>query len=111
MRYDEIAKLFLRLNRTNTTLNPQELRNAEFNGEFLRLAEEIAQNEFWDNYKIFTQSDIRRMQDIQFISTLLIFLRMGIEQDNTQNQLIECMINTMRITLRRLRTELSLTKC
>ncbi|EFA8782711.1 TPA: DUF262 domain-containing protein [Escherichia coli] len=87
LRYDEIAKLFLRLNRTNTTLNPQELRNAEFNGEFLRLAEEIAQNEFWDNYKIFTQSDIRRMQDIQFISTLLIFLRMGIEQDNTQKSI------------------------
>lgn len=87
LQYDEIAKLFLRLNRTNTTLNPQELRNAEFNGEFLKLADDIAQEKFWGDFNIFTQSDIRRMQDIQFISTLLIFLRMGIEQDNTQKSI------------------------
>lgn len=84
LQYEEIAKLFLRLNRTSTTLNPQELRNAEFNGEFLKLAENISQHEFWSKYNIFSPSDIRRMQDIQYISTLLIFLRMGIEQDNTQ---------------------------
>ena len=87
LKYDEISKLFLRLNRTNTTLNPQELRNAEFNGEFLKLAEEIAKNSFWEKYEIFTNSDIRRMQDIQFISTLLIFLRMGIEKGNNQSSI------------------------
>ncbi|HGN1344203.1 TPA: DUF262 domain-containing protein [Pseudomonas aeruginosa] len=87
LQHEEIAKLFLRLNRTSTTLNPQELRNAEFNGEFLKLAEEISLNDFWVKYNIFTQSDIRRMQDIQHISTLLIFLRMGIEQDNTQRSI------------------------
>lgn len=84
---EEIAKLFLRLNRTSTTLNPQELRNAEFNGLFLRLAAEIAQHDFWTDYCVFTNSDIRRMQDIQFISTLLIFIRMGIEQDNSQRSI------------------------
>jgi len=87
LQREEIAKLFLRLNRTNTTLNPQELRNAEFNGEFLKLAEEISQHDFWNKYKVFTQSDIRRMQDIQHISSLLIFIRMGIEQDNTQRSI------------------------
>lgn len=82
---DEIATLFLRLNRTSTTLNPQELRNAEFNGKFLELSAELSQNSFWEKYKVFSQSEIRRMQDIQFISTLLIFLRMGIEKDNNQS--------------------------
>ncbi|PST96514.1 hypothetical protein C9I87_02915 [Photobacterium iliopiscarium] len=84
---EEIAKLFLRLNRTSTTLNPQELRNAEFNGLFLKLAAEIAQHDFWTDYCVFTKTDIRRMQDIQFISTLLIFIRMGIEQDNSQRSI------------------------
>lgn len=84
---DEIAKLFLRLNRTSTTLNPQELRNAEFNGLFLELSAEIAQHDFWSDYCVFTKPDIRRMQDIQFISTLLIFIRMGIEQDNSQRSI------------------------
>lgn len=84
---DDIAKLFLRLNRTSTTLNPQELRNAEFNGQFLQLAEDISKNEFWNKHSVFNKSDIRRMQDIQFISTLLIFIRMGIEQDNSQRSI------------------------
>lgn len=82
---DEISKLFLRLNRTSTTLNPQELRNAEFNGKFLMLAEELSKNEFWETHNIFSKAEIRRMQDIQFISTLLIFIRMGIEKDNNQS--------------------------
>jgi hypothetical protein len=82
---DEISKLFLRLNRTSTTLNPQELRNAEFNGKFLTLAEELSKNDFWEAHFIFSKSEIRRMQDIQFISTLLIFIRMGIEKDNNQS--------------------------
>ncbi|PSV98274.1 DUF262 domain-containing protein [Photobacterium iliopiscarium] len=84
---EEIAKLFLRLNRTSTTLNPQELRNAEFNGLFLTLAEDISKHDFWNTYEVFTKIDIRRMQDIQFISTLLIFIRMGIEQDNSQRSI------------------------
>ena len=82
---DEIYKLFLRLNRTSTTLNPQELRNAEFNVAFLTLAEEISKDEFWEDNHIFSKSEIRRMQDIQFISTLLIFIRSGIEKDNNQS--------------------------
>jgi len=82
---ENIVKLFLRLNRTNTTLNPQELRNAEFSGQFINLAEEISKHVFWEDFKIFNSSDIRRMLDIQFISTLLIFIRSGIEEETTQS--------------------------
>ena len=84
---EEIVKIFLRLNSTNTSLNPQELRNAEFNGEFIKLAEQISEFSFWDDYGIFNSGDLRRMLDIQFISTLLIFLRMGIEEETTQSSL------------------------
>nr|WP_139138711.1 DUF262 domain-containing protein [Vibrio diabolicus] len=75
---NEIKKMFLRLNKTNTSLNPQELRNAEFNGLFIKLADELSANCFWEKYKVFTKNDLRRMNDIQVISTLLMFFRQGI---------------------------------
>lgn len=81
---EEIVKMFLRLNSTDKSLNPQELRNAEFNGEFLDNAQKIAKLDFWENHKIFSTDSIRRMKDIEFISSLLIFLRNGIESEITQ---------------------------
>jgi hypothetical protein len=82
--YADIVKLFLRLNRTNIALNPQELRNAAFGGKFLRLADKIASLSFWTEHNVFNATDLRRMGDIQFISTLLIFLRRGIEEETSQ---------------------------
>lgn len=84
---EEIKEMFLRLNSNNMTLNPQELRNAEFDGQFLRLAQEISENEFWSSFKIFSPMQLRRMQDIEFISTILLFLRSGMDEDVTQNNL------------------------
>ncbi|MFL9670403.1 DUF262 domain-containing protein [Variovorax sp. AB1(2024)] len=82
---DDIVKMFLRLNKTSNALNPQELRNAEFNGEFLKASERVAQLEFWRRWNLFSDTEIRRMQDIQFASTLLIFIRSGFEDETTQS--------------------------
>lgn len=87
VKKDDIVKMFLRLNSTNTTLNPQELRKAEFRGRFLELADEISKFQFWEDYRIFTIPQIRRMGDIQFISSILIFFRMGIEEETTQSNI------------------------
>ena len=84
---DRIVEMFLRLNSTNMTLNPQELRNAKFDGEFIELCAELAENEFWEENKLFSIADIRRMQDIQFISTILMFLRHGISEDTNQENI------------------------
>lgn len=81
---ENIVNLFLRLNSTDKSLNPQELRNAEFNGMFLKTAQEIAGFDFWKKYNIFTIDNIRRMGDIEFISSILIFLRFGISSEITQ---------------------------
>jgi uncharacterized protein with ParB-like and HNH nuclease domain len=81
---EEIVRMFLRLNETDKSLNPQELRNAEFNGEFINNVERIADLDFWKNYDIFRPSVIRRMGDLQFVSSLLIFLRSGVETEVTQ---------------------------
>jgi len=57
----QIVKMFLRLNETDTSLNPQELRHAEFNGKFAQNAETITNFKFWDTWEFFKPSDIRRM--------------------------------------------------
>lgn len=84
---EEIVDMFLRLNKTNTTLNPQELRNAEFEGLFLSLSQVIADNIFWSENKIFNQYDIRRMLDIQFASSILVFFRFGFDEEITQTSI------------------------
>ena len=82
---DDIVKMFLRLNGTSNALNPQELRNAEFNGQFLKTSERVLMLPFWKRLNIFSEGDIRRMMDIQFVSTLLIFVRSGFEDETTQS--------------------------
>lgn len=82
---EDIVKMFLRLNRTSNALNPQELRNAEFGGEFLKASEAVAELPFWKKWQVFSDGEIRRMADIQFASTLLIFVRSGFEDETTQS--------------------------
>jgi hypothetical protein len=84
---EEIVKMFLRLNSSNMSLNPQELRNAEFNGKFIQLAADIADNPFWKIHKLFNQLDLRRMLDVQFVSSILIFFRLGINEETDQSTL------------------------
>lgn len=84
VKREEIVKMFLRLNSTSMSLNPQELRNAGFDGLFLKLAEELSENPFWEQHSIFNLQDRRRMIDIQFISSILMFFRLGISEDTTQ---------------------------
>lgn len=81
----DIVNLFLRLNSTDKSLNPQELRNAEYDGLFIKNAIEIAEFDFWGKYKVFSSDALRRMGDVEFISSLLIFLRKGIESEITQS--------------------------
>mgnify|MGYP006425641739 CR=1 FL=1 len=84
---EKIVKMFLRLNETSMTLNPQELRHAEFDGEFIQTSKEIADHPFWEEYSLFNAYDIRRMLDVQFMSSILMFLRMGIESETTQTNI------------------------
>jgi uncharacterized protein with ParB-like and HNH nuclease domain len=82
---EEIRRVFVRLNETDKSLNPQELRHAEFSGKFLEAAEEVADLPVWRKWAIFSDSQIRRMADIEMASTLLIYLRSGITSDTPQN--------------------------
>lgn len=80
----QIIDVFRRLNETDKSLNPQELRNAEFNGEFIKIAEKIADSQYLSELRPFTDSSIRRMADIEFTSSMLMFLRKGLVEENTK---------------------------
>ncbi|GGD17924.1 hypothetical protein GCM10011342_28440 [Aquisalinus flavus] len=81
---DGIIDIFKRLNETDKSLNPQEIRNAEFNGKLITAAEEITEHRFWSDFEVFSASQIRRMLDIEFASSLLVFLRRGSVQENNK---------------------------
>ncbi|MCW8922657.1 MAG: DUF262 domain-containing protein [Gammaproteobacteria bacterium] len=78
---EDIVSMFLRLNSNNMTLNPQELRNAEFEGEFMSVASQLAELPFWADNGLFGIADRRRMRDVSFVSTLLVFMKQGIQED------------------------------
>lgn len=87
----EIRALFVRLNETDRSLNPQELRNARFDGKFLEAAEVIADEQFFDEWHVISASDRRRMGDVDFASQLLGLIRGGIRSDTptSLNQLYD----------------------
>ncbi|MEQ1607218.1 MAG: DUF262 domain-containing protein [Pyrinomonadaceae bacterium] len=73
----EIRDVFRRLNQFQSELKPQELRNAIFGGPFMRLAQDLADDEYWAENRIVSPALIRRMNDIEFVSELLIGVMHG----------------------------------
>lgn len=77
---DEIVReIYSRVNKYNIALNKQELRRADFPGEFLKLSEDLSQHVFFENSKIFTIANRRRMGDVEYISELLAIIIGGIQ--------------------------------
>jgi hypothetical protein len=68
----EVRDTFKRINEYLTKLNDQELRNATYSGPFVKLVETCADDAFWTDKEIFTNTQVRRMKDLQFVSELLI---------------------------------------
>ncbi len=78
-----IYSMFARLNTNSVTLNKQELRNAKFWGEFKVFVYRLS--EIWRNFFIeinmFTDTQLSRMVDIEFLSSLIIVTIDGIIRD------------------------------
>lgn len=68
---EDAREIYSRLNKYNIPLNKQELRKADFPGDFLRLSESNAELPFFDDARIFTAANSRRMGDVEFVSELL----------------------------------------
>lgn len=76
---DEIRDLYSRVNKYTVQLNKQELRKADFPGDFICLAERLSENKFFENAKIFTVKQRRRMLDVEFIEELLTIILLGVQ--------------------------------
>lgn len=76
----EVLQIFGRMNSTGMRLNEQELRNAEFFGEFKTSVYDTALKHlhFWRNWKIFSDDNIARMSEVELCSELYIMMISGI---------------------------------
>lgn len=74
---EELRETYLRLNKYAFALTKQELRRADFPGDFLKVAELLAIHRFFEGSKIFTIAARRRLKDVEFVSELLAGLLEG----------------------------------
>ncbi|MFI7469957.1 DUF262 domain-containing protein [Nonomuraea sp. NPDC049646] len=77
LEIDEIRKVFHRMNSTNYSLNTMEVNHARFDGALKKAAEEISRWNQWDQHRVFTAADIRRMLDVSWCLTVIITLISG----------------------------------
>ncbi|MBQ6265375.1 MAG: DUF262 domain-containing protein [Clostridia bacterium] len=82
----DIITMFNRLNLTDYNLNDQEKRNS-MSGEFAALARELSEYTIWDEKRLFTAPDIRRMKDVEFCASLVLLYRRGIIDQTDQSAL------------------------
>jgi hypothetical protein len=77
----EILEVFRRLNTYSVPLNRQELRNGKFFGYLKQLCYQLAEEhlEFWRNNRLFSESAIARMLEVQLTSELIIAQMAGMQ--------------------------------
>lgn len=75
----EVIQIFRRMNATNYSLTKQELRNAGYFGEFKSCAYSLAAEQYhrWGQWEIFSEDDIARMVEVEFISECLLSMLEG----------------------------------
>lgn len=78
-----VYDMFMRVNTNSYTLKAQELRNAKYWGDFKVLVYKLASRwrKFFIEYNVFKDNDLIRMNDAEYISSLLILLREGVVHD------------------------------
>lgn len=89
----EVLQIFARMNSTGVKLNEQELRNAQYFGEFkthmYRLAYE--QLERWLAWRLFSEDQLSRMLEVELVSDLVINMMRGLtgKSQNVLNRIYE----------------------
>jgi hypothetical protein len=72
MPLDDIREVFKRINSTSYGLNSMELHNSRYGGEFKQFAEEFSKSELFERGRLFTSTDIKRMNDVRYCLGLII---------------------------------------
>ena len=86
----DVIEIFARINTVSKTLNPQERRNANYSGTYKQfcLNESAKRLPFWRANGIFTDVQISRMIEVQFVSDVVMNMADGL-QDFSANKLNE----------------------
>ncbi|MCY4366430.1 MAG: DUF262 domain-containing protein [Chloroflexi bacterium] len=76
----EVLSIFARMNSTGVKLNPQELRNAGFFGEFKTSMYETAAAHLqrWREWGVFSEDDIARMLEVELSSEFALLMLNGL---------------------------------
>lgn len=76
----EILQIFARMNSTGVKLNPQELRNAEWFGQFKTLAYSLATEQLnrWREWGVFSPDDLARMHEVELVSEFMLLILNGV---------------------------------
>jgi len=77
---EDVRAVFRRINKNVVPLNKQELRHSAYSGQFIKVVEELAEDDYWAENKIASPSDIRRMKDAEFVSELMIAIKEGVQE-------------------------------
>ena len=75
----DIRDLYARVNKYTIQLNKQELRRADFPGDFIRVAEQLSEHPFFEISKIFSVKQRRRMLDVEYIEELMTIITDGVQ--------------------------------
>lgn len=76
-----VLKIFARINSTGAKLNHQELRNAEYFGDFKTLSMDLAIKNLplWRKWDIFDDDDLARMLEVESVSDYIAAIIGGIQ--------------------------------
>lgn len=77
---EDVIDIFARINSVSKTLNPQEKRNALYSGEMKQYCLRFASQNlsFWRSTNVFSTNDVARMNEVQFVSELVLSLLNGL---------------------------------
>jgi hypothetical protein len=74
---EKIKQVFLRINSTSYSLNAIETANARFDGELKKFAERVSGIGLFEDMRVFTANDVKRMNDTKFSLSIVISMLMN----------------------------------
>ncbi|MFI1033589.1 DUF262 domain-containing protein [Streptomyces sp. NPDC020951] len=74
---DEVREVFRRMNSTNYSLNAMEVNNARFDGALKKAAEDMSTWKVFEEHRVFTTVDVRRMGDVRWCLDVIITVMSG----------------------------------
>ena len=77
----DVLDIFARLNSYGVKLNNQELINAKYFGYFKQMAYKLGFDfsKYWEINHLFTNANILRMKEVEFVSELLVAMLEGVQ--------------------------------